>query len=990
MIKLKQINLQGFGKKILLPKFPFLIIIEMRYSLLFVLSCLVSITAWGDKGTIRGSVIDQEGLPVISAVVQVQGTTNGTVTDVDGAFTLLIEPGTYNLSIQSMGYQALTIEDVSVTEDEVSLLQDIQLQATSSQLKEVVIKAEAIRTSESALLTMKRRSTSIMDGISSAQMKLVGDGTAIEASKRVTGVSIEDGKYIYVRGLGDRYTRTTLNGIQIPGLDPDKNSLQMDIFPTNLIDNIIAHKNFSAELPADFTGGLVNIETKAFPEKKIFDVSLSVGYNPQMHLNNNYLSYKGGKTDFLGFDDGTRALPEGTDPVKIPTPISGASKEEVSNFVGSFNPTLGVTRTTSPVDYSASLTLGNQYQLNEEKVNSLGYIFSLSYQRAYKYYDDVTYGEYQRYTEANENELRYANILKGEVAENTALLGGLAGIAYKTKMSKFRLTAMRLQSGTSRAGLFNIDNNGEAVGQSGYFAVSNNLEYNQRALTNVLLAGDHSFGGGKWELDWKLSPTWSSSDDPDIRKTAFTYAVNDTSFDAGAGGNPSRIWRYLDEINLSAKFDVKRNYKLLDRDAVFKFGATHTYKKRDYEILFFDIQFAGTQSWNTTNVSEVLTPENIYPNGNKIYYQSGNLALNPNSYSANVQHSGFYVSNEMSLLPKLKSVVGVRAENYVQRYTGANQAYASGDTVNGVYLDNDEVLSALDFFPSLNLIYSLKDKQNLRFTYGRTIARPSFKELSYAQIIDPITNRIFNGSLFEYAGSWDGKLTSTRINNFDLRWEMFMERSELISVSAFYKSFDDAIELVRIPTQQTSTEFQARNVGIGEVYGVEFELRKELGFISNTFSKFLFSGNVTLVKSQIQMTDIEFDARKAYEKDGQNINNRRDMAGQSPYVINAGLSYSNPENGINAGIFYNVKGPTLYIVGVGLYPDVYTEPFHGVNLSFNKSVGKEGRTSIDFKVDNLLNDRVEKFYQSYNATRQIFDSMNPGITFNLGISHKFK
>ena len=949
----------------------------MKYFLLLVLSCCIGSAAMA-KGTIRGSVIDGDGQPLMSAIVMLKGSNTGTVTDLDGEFTFTVESGTYSMLVKCIGCQPVTIEGISVKDNEVTVVKDIKLQYAGSELEEVVIKAEAIRRSEGSLIAMKRRSTSIMDGISAEQMQLVGDGTAIEASKRVTGVSIEDGKYI----------RTTLNGIQIPGLDPDKNSLQMDIFPTSLIDNIITYKNFSAELPADFTGGLVNIETKAFPEKKIFSISLSTAYNPQMHLNPDYIKYKGGKTDFLGFDDGTRALPEGTDPVNIPTPLNGSSKEEVNSFVRSFNPTLGTIRGTSPVDYGASITLGDQYQLKNTKKSSLGYIFSLSYQRAYKYYDDVTYSEYQRYSEEDRNEMRYATILKGQLGEESTLLGGLAGIAYKTMKSKYRLTATRLQSGTSRAGIFDIDNDGAAVGQSGYRATSHNLEYNQRSLTNVLLAGEHSLDGDKWQVEWKLSPTWSTSDDPDVRKTAFTESATDTSFLAGAGGNPSRIWRYLDEINASAKIDITRNYKMLDRDAKLRFGAAHIYKKRDYEILFFDIQFFGSQNWTSNDVSQVLTPENIYPNGNNIYYQSGNLELNPNAYSSNVNNTAFYVSNEMSLLPKLKSVFGVRAENFVQKYTGSDQAYASGDTANGRNLDNEEVLSALDFFPSVNLIYALTEKQNLRFTYGRTIARPSFKELSYAQILDPITNRIFNGSLFTYP-DWDGKLTETRINNFDLRWELFMKPAELISVSAFYKTFDNAIELVRIPAQQTSTEFQARNVGDGQLYGLEFELRKDLSFISPLFSKLLFAGNLTLVKSQIQMTDLEFNARKEYERAGQTIDNVRDMAGQSPYVINMGLSYSNPDNGLNAGMFYNVKGPTLYIVGVGLYPDVYTEPFHSLNISVNKTIGKQRKTVIDFKVANLLNDRQEKFYQSYRAKDQIFDSFNPGITFSLGINHNF-
>ncbi len=153
----------------------------------------------------------------------------------------------------------------------------------------------------------------MMGGISAAQIQLAGDGTAVEAAKRVTGVTIEGGKYVYVRGLGDRYSKTMLDNMNIPGLDPDRNTLQMDIFPTDLINNITVVKNFTADLPADFRGGLVNLEIKDFPDEKIFDVSVGVGFNPSMHLNSDYLGYQGGNTDFLGFDDGTRALPTGTD-----------------------------------------------------------------------------------------------------------------------------------------------------------------------------------------------------------------------------------------------------------------------------------------------------------------------------------------------------------------------------------------------------------------------------------------------------------------------------------------------------------------------------------------------------------------------------------------------------------------------------------------------------------------------------------------------------
>ena len=830
-----------------------------------------------------------------------------------------------------------------------------------------------------------------MDGISAEKMKMTGDATAVEAAKRVTGVSIEGGKYVYVRGLGDRYTKVTLNEVDIPGLDPDKNSLQMDIFPSNLIDNIVVSKNFTADMPADFTGGIMNIETKAFPEEELFTVSAGFSYNPQMHFNSDFISSEGSSTDFLGFDDGTRALPENAKAAIIPTPYNGATPEQVNSFVNEFNPELGATKQTSLMDFSGSLSYGNQIKLNSDnsKNPKLGYIFSLSYKTDYKYYDDVTYGEYQRKSDPNDNELVSANLQEGVLAEKNVLVGALAGVAYKTNLSKVRLTMMHLQNGESKAGQFKIDNNPEGVGQSGYFAESNNLEYNQRTLSNLLLNGTHRINTSGWEIDWRVSPTYSTSNDPDVRSTAFTQTATDTFFAAGGGGLPSRIWRSLQEVNVTSKIDLTKDYKLWDEDAKLKFGVSHNYKNRNYEILRYDVQFFYPQQWNDYDPNNILTAENLYPNRpNGIFYQSGNADPNPNAYESSVNNTAVYISNEFSITPNLKSIIGIRAENYVQKHTGRDIAYATGDEVNGKNLEDEKVLESLDFFPSINLIYAIAEEQNLRFAFSQTIARPSFKELSFAQILDPISNRSFNGSLFTYS-DWDGELVVTNVNNIDFRWEKFMERGQILSASLFYKTFKNPIELVRIPEQQTSTEFQPRNVGDGQLLGLELEATKSLAFISEKIQNFSVSGNLTLVQSRIDMTDREYNARKEYERTGESIKNYRPMAGQAPYVVNFGLSYGDVEKGIQTGLFYNVKGAALQIVGSGLTPDVFQDPFHSLNFGFNKKLGEDRKTAIDIKIANILNDKVESVFKSYEAADQIFSSLNPGITFGIGITHKF-
>ncbi|MEQ8903719.1 TonB-dependent receptor [Ekhidna sp.] len=959
----------------------------MRY--IFFCLLLAAINAFGQKGTIRGTVIeDANGEPLYGVTVQIKGTTNGAITDFDGKFEIQTTPGAYDLQASFVSFQTVTIAGLEVEDSEVTILDQIRLKEDVALLDEVVVTAEVIRTSEAAILTVKRKSANVIDGISSESFRKIGDSNAGEAVKRVTGVSVEGGKYVYVRGLGDRYTKTTLNGMDIPGLDPDRNSIQIDVFPTNLIDNMVIVKSFTPDLPADFTGGIVNIETKDFPEEKILDVSLGIDFNPSMHFNGDYLDYKGSSTDFLGFDNGERALPSGVDFSAVPTPFN-STDAEVGQFLNQFSPTLGATQQTSFMNYSLGFNFANQKKLANG--NSLGFMFTGNYKNNSTLYDDAVYGEYQNNTsDESVYEFQRAASTIGSLSENDILLGGLAGVAYKTDASKYRLTMLKLQNGVSRAGQFDLIDDEEAAGKSGYIGSSDNLEYNQRSVTNLFLNGEHHLADSRWIIDWRGSATWSSQEDPDIRKTAFTEVGtngDNLRFVAGAAGNPSRLWRELEERNLGAKVDISYKPEVFGRDAKVQFGVGHTYKERDYEIVDFNINFLNSQQpdW-TGDASEVWTVDNIYPNGS-IYVVSGFSTPNPNQYNANINNTGAYVMTEISPTEKLKGIVGVRAENFVQRHTGRDQLQTE-------VLENDKVLDALDFFPSVNLIYALQEKQNLRASFSQTIARPSFKELSFAQILDPVSNRIFNGGLFAI-DDWDGNLKETSINNFDLRWELFMDRGQTYSVSAFYKTFSDPIELVRLPQAQTNAEFQPRNVGDGQLAGVEIEFRKALDFINPMFS---VNGNITLVKSSIDMSDTELRNRRNNARTGEVIDETRTMAGQAPWIINAGVSYNNFETGLDAGLFYNVKGETLVVVGGGIDPDVFYQPFHSLNFNMNKLFGAKDQWSASFSINNILGDKVEQLYkrsfsnatnEGFDATGQVFQSWSPGTSFGAGIKYSF-
>lgn len=954
-----------------------------------VISCLLILTqflagfAFAQKGTLRGAIFEEAtGEPLFGVSVLVKETSTGAVTDFDGKFEIQVDPGTYTLQISYISYSTVELTAVEVKAGEVNVINDILMAEEASDLETVTVSAAAIRTTESALMSVKRNAANLMDGISASTFRQIGDGDAASAVKRVTGVSIEGGKYIYVRGLGDRYTKTVLNGVDVPGLDPDRNTIQMDIFPTNVIDNIIVSKSFTADLPADFTGGVVDIETKDFPEEKVAKIGISGGINPSMHFNSNYVTYDGGKTDWLGYDDGTREIPTGgrTDIPQYADVVGNPNSplgQEYQSILGSFNKTLGGYRTNSLMDFGLSFSLGNQLVRPRA---TWGYNVALTYKNETEFYQNAEFNLYAKPREATDTELEPLERQMGDYGVNNVLLGGLAGIALKTEASKFKLNFLHLQNGESKAGEFDFVNTNLGAN---FEAKQYNLEYSQRALTSVLLGGTHYLNGRSWEINWKVAPTKSTIEDPDVRFTRFRLPNNTVSTEVGL---PTRIWRFLEEENISGKLDLTREMFFFEREGKLKFGGNYVYKNRDFNIQSF--QFATGNTDLTGDPNQILDDENLFApdNRNGVRYNADFIPTNPNQYQSDLSNVAGYVSAELKPADRLKAIVGVRMEKYTQYYTGTNQ----GATI---VLDNEKVLDDLDFFPTLNLIFNLKENQNLRLSASRTIARPSFKELSYAEILDPITGRTFIGGLFQETTNggteilWDGNLTSTRINNFDLRWEAFQDRGQMFSVSAFYKSFDKPIEMVQFLSDPGA--FQPRNVGRGSVAGLELEFRKSLKFISPSLENFNWNTNVTLTESQIKMSESEFRSRTLTAREGETVKDTRDMAGQAPFIINTGLGYQNYNTGWEAGLYYNVQGSTLNYVGFGNRTDTYTVPFHSLNLNINKTFGADERIQTSLGVQNILNDKKELVFSSYGAEDQYFTRLAPGTKLSFSFGYSF-
>ncbi len=958
---------------------------------IFTILCIFPVfNILGQQSFIRGTVFDAktgEFLPGVT--VFLEGTSTGTITDFDGKFNLALQPGTYDIRISYISYETVNMKGVQIKPGEVKVFDELGLKEASITITGVTVTAERVRNTENALMAMKMKSTNLFDGISAVNLRKTGDSDAAASISRVTGVSISQGKYVYVRGLGDRYTKTIMNGVDIPGLDPDRNTIQMDIFPTSIIDNLIVYKTFSADLPADFTGGVVDIALKDFPEKATGNLTINGGYSPNSHFNDNYLTYEGGKTDFLGFDDGTRAIPA-VDNIPLFSDVVGRPNSEqgirYQQILRGFNPTMAAQKEKSLMDFGFSATYGNQKPLSKI---TLGYNVNLSYKNSTDFYENATYGRFGMNSDHDVTALDQLELQTGSYGVSNAFLSGLAGVALKTKNAKFRLNLLHLQNGESKAGIFTVESTDQG---SNYTAIQHNLDYSQRSLSNLLVEGKHVYPESKWTVEWKLSPTISKIEDPDIRMTRYqprggSFAISTET------GFPERIWRNLEEKSYAGLYHAKKEFTVGDRKTMIQLGNSYTSKERDYIIHNFAINVRNVPL--TGDPNELFRPENLWPlNGTNGFsgttYEASFIPVNPNKYNATIQNIAGYVIGEIEATARIKAIVGVRAENYIHFYTGQNQ---QGDKV----LDNAKVLEKTDFFPSVNLLYTLQEKQNLRFTYAKTIARPSFKELSFSEIYDPISGSTFIGGMHRdenrEAGIvyWDGNLKTTNIQNIDLRWEMFFEQGQMASVSAFYKKFENPIELVQYFVQKGS--YQPRNVGEGNILGLEAEFRVNLDALSEKLSGFSISSNVTFTKSRIELSQTELESRTENARTGETVDKYRDMAGQAPYIINAGISFDGGKEGLwkglDAGLFYNVQGPTLQFVGIADRPDIYSKPFHSLNFNSNKKFGKDDRFQSGIKIDNILNNKKEEVFKSFKADDRLAKSINPGMTFRFRFSYSF-
>lgn len=966
------------------------------------------------QGKIRGVVTDKKSNePLPFATVKVEGISKGAKTDFDGQYVLSLPAGEYNLnfSLSSEGYidQKINVilKDKEVIELDVALGMDAEVQ----QITAVTVTATRKGgTSEEAVLTERRNNDAATDGTGRAEMKERGVSTAEDAVKQVTGVSTVNNQ-VYVRGLGDRYTKTILNSLEIPGLDPDRNAVQMDIFPATIIDKITVYKTFLPSLSGDFTGGLVDITTRDFPAKKSIYAKLGLGYNTRTTFNNGYHDYQGGKIDFLGFDDGTRKNPLNAN-VAIPDPA--LNEPVLTEQTSSFSKVMDVENKRNFLNTNFAFSIGDQINNIGKKKDSstlhYGYNFVVNYRNNYRFFDGVQFNEYRKSIDttdsgANEPELDRERTSVGTMAEHDVLWTVLFGQSLKFKRKhQISLTLLHIQNGRSASSKLiesNFEGNQVTLDKT-------SLTYTQRSISNANISGKHLLN--KWRLEWKAAPTYSRISDPDLRSTALEVDKDANGntihlFTPSVGSEIRRTFRDLTEINGTGRIDATWSFHQWDSlKGNIQFGAMNTYKTREFSITDY---YAKLDNMINSGVSS--DPNWYFQNENiwTVEKDSGTYVSGQsepaNNFDASINVAGVYAMNKLPLTKGLSATYGLRVEHALYKFTGQNN-------LGTIKFKDSITLNKFSFLPSINLVYKIekdpKEKKgkrrfkrytNIRGSYSQTVARPSFKEKSVAAIYDPIQGRRYNGNL---------DLLQTQIHNADLRWEWFFGRTEIISVSAFYKRFINPIEIASFPN--SPRDVKAINAGVANLYGGEFEIRKRIGFNSEQKDhiKFILGANFTYVLSQIDMREVKVrvnnqdisqkEDREANVVEGETIGNFRPMFGQSPYIANGFFTFRQDSIGLSMNLSYNVQGKRLAVVGVGKIPDVYELPFHSLNFKASMKFGKQKRWKTSLTVRNILNQKRRRVYESFGDSgledpdTRLYDFFQDGVSFNVGVSYTIK
>ncbi len=924
-----------------------------------------------EAGAIAGVVVDGEtGETLIGANVVLDDTTTagggviGATTDLDGRFEIDgLAPGTYDVRISYIGYQTKTVQGVAVRDGETAEI-EITLSSDTAELGEVVVTAEAALDSEAGLLRQRQRAAAISNAISAEAISATGGSTAAGAIEKVTGASVVGGKYVYVRGLGGRYMNTQLNGAELPSADPDENAVPLDLFPAGMLDNIVTSKTFTPDQPGNFTGGNVNLNTTSYPQDFSFALSSSVAYNSAVGYNDMLLA-TGGLNAVPGAVNG--GVPRVTEVYGAADPAEGERMaEQIDAVTSAFSPVMGPVSQTAPLNQSYSLFLGNEFTLFGDR--PLGLVASLSYDQSTSGYRGGTSGRYTLANDINDEVLVRQLDLDDRSGTVEELIGGLATLSFKPHAKHevgltFLYNRSDLRSARFQSGFSSELTTGDNVFQT------RTLRQVERALWSGQARGEHVFGAGLFGSDRGARLTWNAAlsrttqDEPDFRLFASEFDAEEDRYGTGSTtyDPPTRYFRELTETSRSGDAAVSVPFGPVS----LKVGGSHVQVDRTFRERQFQYNLNPSVALFEGN-DEVFFGEKAglveregsnYVFGNVIVEQTRRL----NNYDGEQTVSAGFAMIDLPMpgLEALRVVGGARLERTDLLVTTVVEGAEKGR------------IEEADWLPSVNLTYALTDNMNARLAYGRTLARPTFREIA------PFTSTSYIGAETVKGNT---ALERTLIDNLDLRWEWFLRPGELVAVSAFYKNFTNPIERA-IVSGAANLEVQYQNVERAMVAGFELEARKRLDFIAGWLRHVSAGANLTITRSDVDIPEEELRNRRAKDPDAPDT---RQLQGQSPYVVNADLGYENPELGTSMGLFYNVFGERLYAVNKDGSPNRFEQPRHTIDLIASQRL--PFGLAVKFSAKNLL-DATYEVSQAFKGETYVSRGYLLGRSFSLGLTY---
>jgi hypothetical protein len=910
----------------------------LQWIILLVSPVLLSQTIGGLKGTV---IDESNGKPIPGINVVVKNTKFALSTDMDGNYIFRSIPaGTYEVEFSSMGYSSKLISEVIIKEKEITELSPT-LSEQKNMLNEVVITRTKAKTeSVKSLLIQQKNSVSVSDGISAETIKRTPDRSTSDVIKRISGASIQDNKFVIIRGLNDRYNTAYINGSPLPSSEPDRKAFSFDIFPSNMIDNLIISKTATPDLPGEFAGGVVQINTKSVPDKNFQSFSFGMGYNT-VTTGKNQVSYVGGKLDDLGLDDGARDLfpipnnltannPNDPNNVAFASAYATATQGDWNLFDKTFTPNMNI-------QYS----LGRQFSIGEK---SLGALVSLTYNKTNtlfetnrrNYNDSGVDGEPNILSE-NFNDMSY---------NEQVLAGALANFSFKINNNN-SISLKNIYSINSedkvilRTGLSGIDQ------EPPFFDFKNNARwFTSNKILSSQLNGDHYFTKSKVKINWNGSISKVNRSIPNLRRNSYlSYGTPDyvaqisQAVNFQSGGNI--FYSENDETIAFAKTDFSKKFSFGEKaSAEIKVGGSMQNRDRTFAAKLLGYvtmnNFDPTNTLLTLPESEIFNPANMGALGNGFNgFSMLNVTKPSDQYIASSKLNSAYAMVD-NVFDKWRFVWGVRMENFTQTLDSENDA-------GPVRINQKQQ----DILPSLNVIYAINPKKNLRFSYSKTVNRPEFRELAPFKFFDFQTN--FNTQGNE-------TLQIATINNLDVRYEVYPGKGQLFSFSVFTKTFTNPIEIKAAPNPK---EIYYWNAPSAKNSGFEIEFRtllssllgKEAGSASDNFT--LFS-NLAFIYSEVTV---------GTEPGLPETDKFRPMQGQSPYVLNAGLQYMN--NGWSASTSLNRVGNRIAIVGAPSAASGVGEP----------TLWEKSRTLLDLQISKTFMDNkfeIKLNVQNLLAQDQIF------------------